>query len=329
MAGDSFVTLNPGSGGQNMASYQDASNYQHQKIVLETETPGSDPVKVNASNPLPAAVAGTVASGASNTNNPVKVGGAYNSSAPTLSSGQIGDLQLDSAGNLKINIVAGAAAGGTSSTFSAAFPSTGTAVGASNGTNMSPLLVDGSGNLKVNVAAGSVPAGQDNTAFTAGTTQGLPALAVADNTASVSNAAQGNEGVLKMTLSRQLRVVVDAASSGGLSYYNGIQPATPAATAVKTSAGQIGFIHATNNNATPVYLKIFNVASGSVTLGTTSANLNLEIPGNTGGAGFVLPIPCGLSFGTAITIATTAGIGATDDTSLANGTSVIVTVGYA
>lgn len=39
--------------------------------------------------------------------------------------------------------------GGTSSSFSAAFPATGTAVGASNGTNMLPLLVNGSGYLEV------------------------------------------------------------------------------------------------------------------------------------------------------------------------------------
>lgn len=47
------------------------------------------------------------------------------------------------------------ASGGTSSTFGATFPTTGTAVGASDGTNMQPLQVDGSGNLKVNVEATS------------------------------------------------------------------------------------------------------------------------------------------------------------------------------
>lgn len=39
--------------------------------------------------------------------------------------------------------------GGTASNFGVAFPASGTAVGASDGTNMQPLLVDGSGNLKV------------------------------------------------------------------------------------------------------------------------------------------------------------------------------------
>ncbi len=45
---------------------------------------------------------GNVASGASDSGNPVKVGGRYNSSAPTLTDGQRGDLQLDSSGNLKV-----------------------------------------------------------------------------------------------------------------------------------------------------------------------------------------------------------------------------------
>lgn len=45
-------------------------------------------------------VQGNVASGASDSGNPVKVGGVYNSSAPTFTNGQRGDLQIDSAGRL-------------------------------------------------------------------------------------------------------------------------------------------------------------------------------------------------------------------------------------
>jgi len=328
MAGDSSVVLNPGSGGASMATYQDGSGFQHQKVVIETETPSGDPVKVNATNPLPVTASGAVASGTANTANPIKIAGAYNTAPPTFTNGQLGDLQMDANGNIKVNIAAGAAAGGTSSTYSAAFPAVGTAVGASDGTNMKPLLVDGGGNLKVNIASGSVAAATDNSTFTANSTQGLLVVAVADNIAGVSAVTQGNEGAVKMTLNRQLRTVADAASSGGAAWYNGIQPATPAKAVVKASAGQVYFIHATNNNATPVYIKLFNVAAGGVTLGTTAADVNLEVPGNTAGAGFVLPIPCGLAFGTAITLATTNAISATDNTSIA-ANSVIVTVGYA
>lgn len=48
--------------------------------------------------------------------------------------------------------------GGTSSSFASTFPSTGTAIGATDGTNMQPLKVDGSDNLLVKVNA-ALPAG--------------------------------------------------------------------------------------------------------------------------------------------------------------------------
>jgi hypothetical protein len=62
---------------------------------------------------------------------------------------------VDPSGNIKVNVAAGGAAGGTSSNFASPFPVPGTAVGATDGTNMRPLNVDGSGNLKVNIAVGS------------------------------------------------------------------------------------------------------------------------------------------------------------------------------
>lgn len=49
---------------------------------------------------------GNVASGSSDSGNPVKVGGRYNSTPPTLTNGQRGDLQLDASGNLKVNAAA-------------------------------------------------------------------------------------------------------------------------------------------------------------------------------------------------------------------------------
>ena len=54
-----------------------------------------------ASDSVPA-VSGNVASGATDSGNPVKVGGKYNATQPTLTDGQRGDVQLDSRGNLKV-----------------------------------------------------------------------------------------------------------------------------------------------------------------------------------------------------------------------------------
>src|SRR2546425_1163748 len=67
----------------------------------------------------------------------------------------------DSVNNaLRVNIVAGAGAGGTSSLFGAPFPAAGTSAGANDiSGNMAGLLLDALGNLKVNVAAGAAGGG--------------------------------------------------------------------------------------------------------------------------------------------------------------------------
>jgi hypothetical protein len=250
--------------------------------------------------------------------------GFLNSTGTLLSPGN-----LDSSGNLKVNIAAGGGSGGTASSFAASFPAIGTAVGFkdSAGTTMAAGNLDASGNLKVNVSAGSISAVTDNnSAFTNGSTQGLPlALAYNDSASAVSS---GLMGIVRMTTNRQMRVVVDAATNGGLTPDGYIAPATPAVRAVKASAGQIGFIHATNNTSSPVYLKVFNVASGSVTLGATAATFQFEIPANTQGAGFTVALTNGLSLTTAITTAVTGGMSLTDNTSISAST-VSVTLGYA
>src|SRR5712664_767774 len=61
---------------------------------------------------------------------------AYNTSLPTCVNGSGCWLQTDLNGNLKIAIASGGGSGGTASTFGAAFPATGTAVGFTDGTNM-------------------------------------------------------------------------------------------------------------------------------------------------------------------------------------------------
>ena len=59
--------------------------------------------------------------------------------APTYTTAQTDPLSCDTAGNLRVNVVAGGGSGGTSSTFTAAFPGTGTAAGMSQGGNMVAL----------------------------------------------------------------------------------------------------------------------------------------------------------------------------------------------
>ena len=79
------------------------------------------------------------------------------------------------------------------------------------------------------------------------------------------------------------------------------------AVAVKASAGNIYSIHAFNSTDAPLFLQLYNVAQGSVTVGTTTPTQQYIIPGNANsdGAGFVLDVPMGVSYGTAITAACT------------------------
>jgi hypothetical protein len=100
--------------------------------------------------------------------------------------------------------------------------------------------------------------------------------------------------------------------------YAAIAPATPAATAIKTTPGAIVWMHVTNDTTGPVYLKFYNLAVGNVTLGTTSCLFQCEIPGSSAstGAGFTVALPVPIPFTTAITYAVTGAISFTDNTSI-------------
>lgn len=105
-----------------------------------------------------------------------------------------------------------------------------------------------------------------------------------------------------------------------------IAPATPAVTVVKQNAGYLSHISCFNLLATPVYVKLFDV-SGTITLGTTNANYEFMCPGNTAGAGFVVPLTSFLTFSNSIKYAVTGGIAFNDNTSI-TASSVIVNVGF-
>jgi hypothetical protein len=99
--------------------------------------------------------------------NELLIAGQFNTSPTTITSGNVSPIQLDNAGNLKVNIQSGGGTGGTASSFAAAFPASGTAIGVKNGANMVNLAADGSSNLLVNCAAGCSAAGDQSTGSTA------------------------------------------------------------------------------------------------------------------------------------------------------------------
>lgn len=97
-------------------------------------------------------------------------------------------------------------------------------------------------------------------------------------------------------------------TSGGCSTASGSIQA--AATSIKASAGQLYSLIIGNSNTAPVYAQLFDLATGSVTLGTTTPKMSIFVP--AGGA-LVWALDSGIAFATAITIAFTtsrAGSGA-------------------
>lgn len=116
-------------------------------------------------------------------------------------------------------------------------------------------------------------------------------------------------------------------TSGGLSFYELVSAGTNNLQQVKGSAGQLYFISVQNLNASPRYVKIFNKLSASVTMGTTAADFQFLVPGNTAGAGLILNIDKGIALSTGLSIAITGGISLTDNTAI-SANEVNLVLGY-
>src|SRR6516165_6876511 len=185
------------------------------------------------------------------------VGAEFNTAPTTITSGNASPLQLDSAGNLLVNVKAGGASGGTSSGFGSSFPASGTAVGAkdSTGANMAALNLDASGNLKVNVAAGGASGGTSSSFGAA-----IPGTGTAAGFSDGTN--------------MQLARVFDGDTGAGTQYDLGVLLKTPeSGGAVDIGvSGQPLRIDPTGTTTQPV--------SGTVTVTQgTAANLNATVSG--------------------------------------------------
>jgi hypothetical protein len=100
---------------------------------------------------------------------------------------------------------------------------------------------------------------------------------------------------------------------------------------IKGTAGQVYWIMAFNVATAVRYLKFYNATDATVVVGTTTPVLTIPIPtqnASANGAGFVLSIPNGIAFSTAITVAATTGV-ADNDTGAPGANEVIVNIGYA
>ena len=120
-------------------------------------------------------------------------------------------LAPDSSGALPVT-GGGGGGGGTSSTFGAAFPTTGTAIGFSNGTDMVSGMVDGSGYVEVNCETGCSATGLAQGSTTSGQLGGLIMGAV---TTSAPTYTTAKTDPLSLDTAGNLRVNCITGCSGG------------------------------------------------------------------------------------------------------------------
>jgi hypothetical protein len=227
--------------------------------------------------------------------------GAVTTSSPSYTTAQTSPLSLDTSGNLRVNVVAGGGAGGTSSTFGAAFPGTGTAIGVKNGTNMTNLTADGSGNLNVNIAAGGGTGGTalaDEGTFTAGTTQFTPVGCFFQTTATSNALTTGQGGWIQCTSQRaafsNLRNAsgTEIGTSSNEVFVGGRGTAGTAAGGVLTVQGvasmtpvQVSQATATNLNAavTPVTAATWGIGATGAAVPANAVYLGIVSGGNLTG----------------------------------------------
>lgn len=204
--------------------------------------------------------------------NSALVGGVYNSTPLTLTDTQQASLQADANGYLKVNVAAGGASGGTSSSFGAAMPATGTAIGLYDGTNMVRAKGDETSGIWVNIKAGAGSGGTalaDEAAFTQGTTNTTPMGCL--YTTSVTNLTTGQAGAARCTNDRQV-MVSDAA------LLTAFQSATPAGT---NDIGNFGVAQASTTSGQKGPLSQGAVTTGAPTYTTAQTNpLSLTTAGD-------------------------------------------------
>lgn len=204
---------------------------------LTVDAPVSTPVFVRLSDgssaisTLPVSLAtnqpaGNVASGATDSGNPLKVGGKYNSSSITLTDGQRGDLQLDASGYVKVNVAAGSASNAAAGSVDSSVPSSAdyqgvsvsgtlkgaTAVSAGSHIAQTVAIVDSSGNQISSFGGSGGTAITDDAAFTIATTSVTPAAGVYKST--VDAVDDGDAGAFHMTARRAQHVSLRKESDG-------------------------------------------------------------------------------------------------------------------
>lgn len=339
------ITLNAGSGGATLATDDDGTA-QHQYVKVEwgannTQTP--------------------VSTGASAL--PIQDGG----NSITVDNAGLSELAAAiNSSRVDVNIAASGVTQPVSGTITANLGATDNAVLDSIDTNTTTIAGAVSGTeMQVDVVSSALPTGaataanqstgNGHLATLAGAVSGTEvqvdvltsALPSGASTAANQSTANGHLSTLAGAVSgteMQADIVASlpagtavigdvgisgARTSGGTTIFRSID-VDETEDEVKSSAGQVYWIHAMNLTGSVLYLKLYNAAAASVTVGTTTPVMTLPIAtqGDTNGAGFTLSIPNGIAFDTGICVAATTGL-ADNDTGAPSANAMVVNLGYA
>jgi hypothetical protein len=164
----------------------------------------------------------------------------------------------------------------------------------------------------------------DDAAFTAATSL----VSVIGGIVTTDSVDSGDAGALAMAADRTLYTSLRAQTSGGSTPHKNLD-CDETEDDIKTSPGQLFWIHAINLANAKRYLKFYNATAANTTVGTTTPVLTFPLPtqGDTNGAGFSISFPYGVVFDTAICVAATTGF-ADNDTGAPGTNDVILNCGY-
>lgn len=186
--------------------------------------------------------------------------------------------------------------------------------------NGGSITVDGT--VAATIAAGATTIAKAEDVASADADVGVPAMAVRKATPANTSGTDGDYEMLQMSAGRLwTSATVDAALPAGTNTIGGTVPnasasgtglsvsktdaQTATVTAVKAGSGRVYGYHIYNPNAFPAFFHFYNIASGSVTVGTSTRTMTLWIPGE-GAIDGLFSIP--ISFDTAISQAATTTI---------------------
>jgi hypothetical protein len=284
------VAITPGSG--DVVGADDISGVKYQRVKLIHGADGVNAGDVATANPLPVVQTGTpaLATGAATSANQSTEITALGSLLTELQlKADLTETQPISAASLPLPSGASTAAKqpalGTAGTASA------DVITVQGITSMTALKVDGS--AVTQPVSGTV-------AVTGVSTAANQATEIASLASIDGKITAVNTGAVVISSGH---VNVDAQTGNGNSMFRNTALSNTAV-AVKASAGNLSGCHIYNPNSSAAFVQFYNVAQGSVTVGTTTPDWTIFVPALGGVDGDILPT----SFTTAITVAATTTI---------------------